>query len=495
MGILDKLKPVPRWKNADSAIRLDAVRELEDPAELASLAESDPDVRVRRAAAARVIDPAVLGVLAANDPDAELRDRAADRLLVFACKAEQSSSSESGDTEAAIVAVRALTDPKRLSTVAKSEAPDVVRAEALARISDQRALGSIARHAKRESTAALAVSELSDRSELTEVALRSPHRDVALGAFERLLAGGSDLALLRSIEARAEQKAVSRRARTVIQEIEQAAAAERAAVEERRRRESGLCDAIEQVAGMADNAAARVEAARLASAWQNLGSTDSVAIARFAQGLATAEAAITAREREAEAAADRERQRLEALATGDALCVRVETLDGGDDVAEQLVPIEEEWRSLQPLVGTGPERDALADRFRRAVSACRTRQEMGAALAEARVKLDALVAEAEALPVDQEVAVANGGRWPSLNRDARALAGALADASRPANDAVDRLDAVAAIMAERTAARQAAADEATEKAQAQVLAQLQRLSTARVVPSKPTRSRCAKAIA
>ena len=118
-----------------------------------------------------MIDPAVLGASGRERSGRRGADRAADRLLVFACKADHSSSAESGDSGDAIVAVRALTDPKRLSTVAKSEAPDAVRADALARITDERALGSIARHAKRESTAALAVSQLSDRAELTEVAL------------------------------------------------------------------------------------------------------------------------------------------------------------------------------------------------------------------------------------------------------------------------------------------------------------------------------------
>jgi hypothetical protein len=61
MGLLDKLKPQPRWKHADPALRLEAVRELDDAAELAVLAESDPDARVRRAAICRITDPAVLG--------------------------------------------------------------------------------------------------------------------------------------------------------------------------------------------------------------------------------------------------------------------------------------------------------------------------------------------------------------------------------------------------------------------------------------------------
>jgi hypothetical protein len=34
MGLLDKLKPQPRWKHADPGVRLEAVRDLDDPVEL-----------------------------------------------------------------------------------------------------------------------------------------------------------------------------------------------------------------------------------------------------------------------------------------------------------------------------------------------------------------------------------------------------------------------------------------------------------------------------
>ena len=54
MGILDRLKPQPRWKHADPAVRLEALRDLDDPAELAGLAETDPDIKIRKACIAPV---------------------------------------------------------------------------------------------------------------------------------------------------------------------------------------------------------------------------------------------------------------------------------------------------------------------------------------------------------------------------------------------------------------------------------------------------------
>ncbi len=476
MGFLDKLKPQPRWKNADPAIRLEAVRDLEDAGELALLAESDPDARVRRLVLARLTDPEVVHRLASADPDPDIRERAADCLVTMACRTNghrmlpapgPGSTHPAMDT--ALVAVGGLTDPRRLSTVAKSDAADDVRAEALARITEGRALSAIARHAKHESTAGTALARLTDTSDLVEVALHSDHRDVALGAFERLVSFGVDLALLRSIEARGEQKAVTRRARTLIQDAESADAARLAAIEDRRRREQVLCEAVEQVAELAaDVAMARAELARLTDAWHALEVTDAAALERFSAAVAAAETVIVRRQREADEMTERRRLRAEAVATREALCERVETLDG-EDVLAQLVPIEEEWRSLLPLVGNGPEADRLAQRFVRAVAACRTRQEMGTRLAAERAKLDALVAEAEGLASREDAGAA--ARWPSLSREARGVAAVLAEASRPADDLVARLAAVDQTFTAHAARRDAAA----EKVRQERLSQLQRL--------------------
>ena len=84
MGLLDKLKPQPRWKHADPTVRLEAVRELDDAAELATLAEGRPRCAGPSGGHRRITDPEVLGRVAATDADAETRDRAADRLVALA---------------------------------------------------------------------------------------------------------------------------------------------------------------------------------------------------------------------------------------------------------------------------------------------------------------------------------------------------------------------------------------------------------------------------
>ena len=335
MGLLDKLKPQPRWKHADPTVRLEAVRELEDAAELAGLAEGDPDARVRRAAIGRIADPALLGRLAATDADAEAKDRAADRLLAL--------SMAGPDEATALAATQALADPRRLSALARSDAPEAVRTAALARTTDPRALGSIARHAKHEATAIAALERVTDAGEVLDIALSGEHKDVALRAFDRVIrergaggpaseGGSTDLALLKSIETRAQQKAVSKRAKVMIQDIEEAEAARRVAEEARRRHESTLCERLERVVDGTDASIMRAELARLSEEWRALEGPHDAAAQRFAQATANVQAAIGRRERADEEAAELARRRAEAIATRDALCERVETLDG-DDVA------------------------------------------------------------------------------------------------------------------------------------------------------------------
>jgi hypothetical protein len=461
MGLLDKLKPQPRWKHADPAVRLEALRELADPVELAILAESDPDARVRRAAVPRLEDPAVLGRIASGDPDADAREAATDRLLDLA--------SGLADEPTAVAAVGQLSDPRRLSTIAKSEAAPAVAEAALARTTDERALGAIARTAVHEAVAMAAMGRLTDRGELVETATSSVHRDVALAAFDHAVAPARDVAELKTVESRATQKAVAKRARGIVQEIEDAAAAARAAEEARQHAQALVCVDVEHLVHVADVAAARAELARLGDAWRALGDADASTTARFERATGDVRAALLRREREAEEAAERERTRAEALASQDALCARVETLDG-DHIPEQLSSIEEEWRSLTPLVGNSPEADRLAERFAVAVTACRKRHELSAALAGTRASLGALVTEAEGLlsHADGSDPVA---RWQALSREARVLTAILSDAARPDPDLEARLAAVD----EALAAREAARKEAAAKAQQDFVGRLQRL--------------------
>ncbi|MEO6222799.1 MAG: DUF349 domain-containing protein, partial [Vicinamibacterales bacterium] len=366
-----------------------------------------------------------------------------------------------------------LSDGKRVSQVAKSSAAEAVREVALAKLTDERALGSVARQAKVEGTALAAVARLTSPEELLDTALNSTHKDVALAAFEAVVnagpAPGSDAALLKTIEARTQQKAVARRAKTMLQAIEDADAARRAAEEELRRQEVSLSEAIAGLQTITDPDRAEADVARITSAWDALSGPDAAAAKRFSAGADAVRTRIAERRSEIEAALERARQRGEALASREALCQRVETIEG-EDILEQLVPIEDEWAQLTPLVGNGPDADQLASRFNQSVSASRKRHALGAALQETRASLETLVVEAEALPAQEDETAE--ARWQVLSRDARAMLATLDDASRPASDLSDRLTVVSRAFE----AREAAAREATSKAKLDQATKLTRLA-------------------
>ncbi len=464
MGMLDRLKPKPRWKHSDPAVRLQAIPELSDPIELAALAEHDPDARVRRAAIPKVDDPGVLARVTTSDPDPGVQEAAADRLLGLAL---DPSISE------AATAAGMLSDVRRVSLIAKSTAADSVREVALAKLTDERALGAVARHAKVESTALAAAARLASAEELLSTALNSEHRDVALAAFDRLVDVGpaprSDVALLKTIEARTQQKAVARRAKTMLQAIEDAEIARRVAEEELRKKEASLCAAVEGLTDITDPERAATELARISAAWDTLAGTEAAAARRFAAGADAARAHMTQRRADIEAALELERRRSDALASREALCRRVQTIEG-DDILQRLVSIEEEWAQLPPLVGYESEAEQLAARFTHAVSAHRQRHARDAALQETQDSLGALVVEAESLSAEDDKAAA--ARWQVLSREARRLVATLNDASRPVSELADRL----ALVSRAFEAREIAAREAATKARMDQMSKLTRLA-------------------
>jgi hypothetical protein len=453
MGFLDRLKPQPRWKHSDPAVRLQAIPELDDAIELAALAEHDPDAGVRTAAIAKIVDPVVLDRVVTSDSDRSVGEAAADRLLALALDAS--------NPEAAQAAER-LSDARRVSLIAKSTAADRVREIALANLTDARSLGAVARQAKVESTALAAAARLSSADELLATALNSEHREVALLAFDRVVQpelSGPDMALLKTIEARSKQKAVARRARTMRQAIEDEENARRIAEEERQNQEASLCAAVERLTQLADPDRIAADLARLGAAWESLASTDAAATQRFAAGADAARLHLDQRRNEIAAVLEEARRRDEALSSREALCRRIEAIDANGeapDVLEQLRSVEEEWARLTPLAGYEREVEQLAARFARAAKALRKRLALAAELHEARSALEALVAEAESLPTREGKDSAE--RWRTLAREARGPAATLSGASQPASDLTDRLVAVGqAIEAREVAAREAEA--------------------------------------
>src|SRR4029450_6439720 len=98
-----------------------------------------------------------------------------------------------------------------------------------------RALASVARHAAHGSTALEAVLRLGDRAELLNVAVKTDHKDAGITALERAVAGSDATNGLRdtleSVTARARNKSVAKRARGMMQALDEAEAARRLALE------------------------------------------------------------------------------------------------------------------------------------------------------------------------------------------------------------------------------------------------------------------------
>ena len=205
MGILEKLRPLPRWKHADPTVRVASVYELgpDESDALHALAREDADARVRRAAVTRIDDAAVLGEVARTDPDEAVRAEAVRGLAGIAA--------EAGDPAQAIGAVRqlmALGRTKEIVLVARDSSSVEVRASVVDLMEDQKSLATISRHAPDSSTRLRALARLSEADEVLNVALKAEHTDAAVAALERI----ASTEALTAISQRARNRVAGRRA-------------------------------------------------------------------------------------------------------------------------------------------------------------------------------------------------------------------------------------------------------------------------------------------
>ena len=229
MGLFERLRPHPGWK--------------------------DPNPRVRLAAVRKLLDPAVLVDVSRGDPDSAVREAAGEALLALAL--------EGADEAAGLAALPAIEDPKLIVQVARSSAHETVGHAALARLHDLKALGSIARHGRHAGTRLAAIERMVDepasspavREELCATALKSPHDDAALEALEHLtgserfaLPGETDAAFLNDIAEHGKSRAAGRRARVLLHERSEPGAGRAARPRTDRRRQLRLCEEAEALA-------------------------------------------------------------------------------------------------------------------------------------------------------------------------------------------------------------------------------------------------------
>ncbi|MEX2272345.1 MAG: DUF349 domain-containing protein [Vicinamibacterales bacterium] len=462
MGILDKLRPQPRWKHADPAVRLEALSQVDDPLVLADIAGTDTDPRVRRKALDRIDDVDVIVGVASGDADQGVREAAVEALVEIANNGET-------DEATAARAAAGVADERKLALIARTSPHALARQDALGRINDPKALGSIARNAADEGIAHAAAGRLADVQALVDVALNSAHKDVAMAAFERVIdEQAPDLDRLEQIAGRSQQKSVARRARAMLQAIADAEAARKAAEEERRKQQQAIVEGLERLTAEDDWRAADAALSRLRDVWAAGEPIDEVFTNRFDNASAALRARIDDT-REAEAAAAlRAQERARALAAREAICERIERADMR---AESVDEIRAEWDSLPPVENGGTDERALQARFERGLALCLKRHEQREAASEAEQTLRNIAAEAAALSgnmLDEAVS-----RWKTLKRRWKETEQTLTNlAMDPPADAVEKLRGAEEAMTRR----EAEAREEKLKALADRVAKIERLA-------------------
>ena len=417
MGILEKLRPSPRWKHADPTVRVSAIYELgpDESDVLHVLGREDGEARVRRAAAARIDDVLVLGDIAKTDPDEDVRTEAVRGLAGIAAEADNPSL--------AIDAVRQLLSLGRLKEivlVARESSIAEVRAAVVDALDDQRSLGAISRHALDGVSRLHALGRLTDLEELLNVAVKAEHTDVAVAALERL----SDADAITLVSQRARSKVAARRARARLRLLEEASrpvvAEVRMGVEDRQRAVEALHRAE---AWSRLRTQRKLAAAWLRCAWRGLSSRRTSRSIRHWCNSSSRPATLSGRR--SPSATTSARQRWNALEPspaskpiGSRSATQILTLSGSD-AADRIAELKVRWDSLPPMPS-----EYAASLTRRFQDACRQFGERE----RRRLLADAAVGRLETLATELEQLMQSGlapeeivARWRGLRRDADVL--------------------------------------------------------------------------
>jgi hypothetical protein len=419
MGILEKLRPQPRWKHADPAVRAAAVYDLgpDEGEALRALAREDAEARVRRAAVMRLDDAGLLGEIARTDPDEEVRADAIRGLAGLAA--------EASDVGAATESVRqlvALGRGKEVVVVARENPSAAVRAAVIDLIDDAKSLGSVSRHASDGQTRLRALARLSDAEEIVNVALKSEHTDAAVAALERVESADA----LSTIAQRARNKVAARRARTRLRQAEEAAQPprEEAAVRmsaEDRSRAVDLLHRAESLVALADPDQAGSALADVRLAWAELRADVDVDEALAHQFEAASDAVREAiAERQQERAAEEERARAVAQEQSDRVAIvqEIEQLSGAA-AQDRIAELRVQWDALPPMPSEYAA--SLNRRFQDASRAFEERERRRILAEAAAARLQTLATELEQLVASDQPLEEVIARWRGLRRDADVL--------------------------------------------------------------------------
>jgi uncharacterized protein DUF349 len=457
MSFLDRFKLQPRWKHTDAAVRAAAIAEIPDDQEhrtvIEQLAASDPDVRVRAAAVDRVGDVALLTRFARSEQDPELRRRLADRLVEIAI------APAATDADAAL-ALDGLDDPRHFSTIAKSSPHDTVRAASLGRVHEAKALSSIARHAADSQTALDAVARIADPAELLNVAMKTEHKEAGVAALERAVdpTAPDTRQTLDGLIARAKSKSVVKRARALLQEIEDAEAARKAALESWQQRIAGIVAKVEAIAASPSIGGAAGQLSEAEAEWRDMNSNpvfeiDQETDAQFGALVETARTAIDAHERaEAERRAIAERDAAARSARA-AICERLESTHA-EHALDAIEKARGEWEGLPGPSTEEIEDERTRERFEEACRRVEERHRNYLEREEVHARLNALSTAAERISSEPQI---DQAAWDTLQQEWRSLA-AKADQLDPVVS--ERYAAADARLRLRAEERRAAAERA-----------------------------------
>jgi hypothetical protein len=400
MGLLDRFRAQPRWKNGSPAVRAAAVAELplDQQDTLVAVARDDRDAAVRIAALRKVIDPVTIASIGRVDADARVREEAVTLLVDLA-----SGAFEATEPGECLAALAGLSEPKHIIAVARAAANESVARAALDRLSDDGARAAVARKAALPAIRLEALGRLSAEAEVAAVAIRSEFKDVAVAAVERL----SVRDVLNQVADRARNRTAAKRARALARAMEagaEAAGGAPAAVDpavdgeaRRKRFATVLCERAEALAagGLEEGDAALAEIAR---AWGSLGTVDEGLSVRFEAARSRAERVIA--EHQA-AAAERARARqadAEAAATRKSLCELVDAASG-DEIPAGVAGARVAWTALPPL-SQPADTDRWNQRFETSCSAALGRHRAVVRQREIRERALGLCSDAERLAQD-----------------------------------------------------------------------------------------------
>jgi hypothetical protein len=418
MGILEKLRPIPRWKHSDPLVRAAAVLEVgsDDVQTLAGLARDDSDARVRRAATGRLSGIPDLAEVAKTDPDEDVRGEAVRVLAGIAA--------ETADVDRARQVVTALLDLNRhreLVAIARDAANVDVRRFVVDGLTDAKSLGAISRHAADGATRLAALVRVTSPDELVNVATKAEHTDVAVAALERI----DDSEALAQIAQRARNKVAGRRARTKLRLLQEQAApppaieAPRMSPEDRARATTLIAQAEALVVEAPAEATRALAALRLS--WAELNADVEIDEALGQQFDAACDAvreAVAEREREQAIEAERALALAREQADRVAICEALEQLDG-KEAEDRAAELKVRWDSLPSMPSEYAA--SLTRRFQDANRGFEERIRRRRLAESAGARLESLANELEQLLASGQSSEDMLARWRGIRRDADVL--------------------------------------------------------------------------